>query len=157
MAQELLQAVLERFDGTILMVSHDRYLIDRLATQIWSVGEGRMTVHSGSYRAFLAQRDGAEAAEKTALKQAQAAKQTAARKPERSGLSKNEQRKLDEKIAAVEGAIEAAEAKLETITAELEAVSATGDYEKIQAVTQDYAATEATLDKLMIEWESLAD
>ncbi|HEY3289411.1 MAG TPA: ABC-F family ATP-binding cassette domain-containing protein, partial [Anaerolineae bacterium] len=34
-AQEVLQEVLEQFSGTILLVSHDRYLVDRLATQIW--------------------------------------------------------------------------------------------------------------------------
>ncbi|HLY29352.1 MAG TPA: ATP-binding cassette domain-containing protein, partial [Aggregatilineales bacterium] len=35
-AQEVLQAVLSEFGGTILMISHDRYLIDALATQIWA-------------------------------------------------------------------------------------------------------------------------
>ncbi|MFK7803152.1 MAG: ribosomal protection-like ABC-F family protein [Anaerolineae bacterium] len=155
-AQELLQAVLERFDGTILMVSHDRYLIDRLATQIWSVADGRMAVHTGNYREFLAQRDQSQAAKKAATV-TQQPKKVEAPKAEKSGLSKNEQRKLDEKIASIESAIEEAEAELETITSKLETVSATGDYEKIQAVTHDYEATQTTLEKLMIEWESLAD
>lgn len=153
-AQELLQAVLERFDGTILMVSHDRYLIDRLATQIWSVADGRMAVHHGSYRAFLEKRNATQMAEKAAV--VQSAKPVVAAKPEKTGLSKNEQRKLDEKIAAVEAQIEVAEMRLETVTAELETASAAGDYEKIQAVTQDYEATQSTIEQLMIEWESLA-
>jgi ATP-binding cassette subfamily F protein 3 len=54
-AQEVLQAGLERFEGTILLVSHDRYLIDRLATQIWDLRNGCLTVFEGDYRAFLAQ------------------------------------------------------------------------------------------------------
>ncbi|MFN8530607.1 MAG: ABC-F family ATP-binding cassette domain-containing protein [Anaerolineae bacterium] len=53
-AQEALQEVLETFDGTILMVTHDRYLVDRLATQIWSIDDGQMRVFSGTYREFLA-------------------------------------------------------------------------------------------------------
>jgi ATP-binding cassette, subfamily F, member 3 len=52
-AQEALQEVLETFEGTVLMVTHDRYLIDRLATQIWSVDEGRLRVFQGSYREYL--------------------------------------------------------------------------------------------------------
>ncbi len=52
-AQEALQEVLETFDGTILMVTHDRYLVDRLATQIWSIDDGQMRVFSGTYREFL--------------------------------------------------------------------------------------------------------
>ncbi|HUN07124.1 MAG TPA: ABC-F family ATP-binding cassette domain-containing protein [Aggregatilineales bacterium] len=51
-AQEALQAVLETFEGTILLVSHDRYLVDRLATQIWSVESGVLSVHKGNYRDF---------------------------------------------------------------------------------------------------------
>ncbi len=47
-AQEILEAVLADFPGTILLVSHDRYLIDALATQIWSVRVG-----SGSSRRRL--------------------------------------------------------------------------------------------------------
>jgi ATP-binding cassette, subfamily F, member 3 len=48
-AQEALQAALEAFPGTILLVSHDRYLVDRLATQIWEVRAGQMDVFRGTY------------------------------------------------------------------------------------------------------------
>jgi ATP-binding cassette, subfamily F, member 3 len=53
-AQEALQEVLETFEGTILMVTHDRYLVDRLATEIWSVEDGQLSVFSGTYKEFLA-------------------------------------------------------------------------------------------------------
>ncbi len=52
-AQEELQAALESFPGTILLVSHDRYLVDRLATQIWSVEGARLRVFRGSYSDFV--------------------------------------------------------------------------------------------------------
>src|SRR5260221_5232917 len=48
-AQEVLQAVLAEFAGTSLLISHDRYLIDALATQISAVQAGPMTVFKGSY------------------------------------------------------------------------------------------------------------
>ena len=51
-AQETLQTVLEQFDGTILLVSHDRYLVSRLATQIWSLQPGHLTVFRGDYASF---------------------------------------------------------------------------------------------------------
>ncbi len=61
-AQEILQAALEAFDGTILLVSHDRYLVDRLATQIWELQRGaddtsELVVFPGSYRDMLAARE----------------------------------------------------------------------------------------------------
>ncbi|MCB9422414.1 MAG: ABC-F family ATP-binding cassette domain-containing protein [Ardenticatenaceae bacterium] len=52
-SQEVLQAVLEAFDGTILLVSHDRYLVDRLATQIWELRDGHLHVFEGSYNDYL--------------------------------------------------------------------------------------------------------
>ncbi len=53
-AQEVLQEVLEGFDGTILLVSHDRYLIATLATQIWQIEDGHLRVFAGSYEEFVA-------------------------------------------------------------------------------------------------------
>jgi ATP-binding cassette subfamily F protein 3 len=50
-SQEILQAVLDAYKGTILLVSHDRYLVDALATQIWEINpdESQMTVFDGTY------------------------------------------------------------------------------------------------------------
>jgi ATP-binding cassette subfamily F protein 3 len=53
-AQEALQEVLEAFEGTILLVSHDRYLVDRLATQIWHLEAGDLRVFKGNYGEFVA-------------------------------------------------------------------------------------------------------
>ncbi|HQC63950.1 MAG TPA: ABC-F family ATP-binding cassette domain-containing protein, partial [Anaerolineaceae bacterium] len=52
--QEVLQKVLQDYPGTILLVSHDRYLIDALATQIWELlpDEGRLQVFKGSYSEY---------------------------------------------------------------------------------------------------------
>ncbi|MFN8441436.1 MAG: ABC-F family ATP-binding cassette domain-containing protein [Caldilineaceae bacterium] len=52
-AQESLQAALEQYEGTILLISHDRYLIDQLATQIWTIQEGRLQVYAGRYADFI--------------------------------------------------------------------------------------------------------
>lgn len=56
-AQEVLQETLEAFDGTILLVSHDRYLVDKLATQIWDLHDGHLNVFSGRYQEFLNRQD----------------------------------------------------------------------------------------------------
>lgn len=64
-SQEVLQAVLEQYDGTMVLVSHDRYLINRVATQIWEVDEGKVTIYEGKY-AFYLERKSAERAQKEA-------------------------------------------------------------------------------------------
>ncbi|MBK7895213.1 MAG: ABC-F family ATP-binding cassette domain-containing protein [Anaerolineaceae bacterium] len=64
-SQEALQAVLEQFDGTIVLVSHDRYLVERLATQMWELRDQHLHVFDGTYQEFLATKEGGEALIKT--------------------------------------------------------------------------------------------
>jgi ATP-binding cassette subfamily F protein 3 len=54
-AQEVLQDALQAYEGTVLLVTHDRYLAEQLATQIWYVEDGRLTIHKGDYASFLAE------------------------------------------------------------------------------------------------------
>ncbi len=64
-SQEVLQEALEQFNGTILLVSHDRYLVSRLATQIWELPEdrdGKLHIFKGNYEEFLADKGGTTAA-----------------------------------------------------------------------------------------------
>jgi len=53
-AQEVLQSVLEAFPGTILLVSHDRYLIDALATHVWQIRDGKLITFEGNYSELVA-------------------------------------------------------------------------------------------------------
>src|ERR1700736_3483636 len=48
-AQEMLEEALQDFEGTILFVSHDRYFIDAIATSLWVVQDGTVTMHLGNY------------------------------------------------------------------------------------------------------------
>jgi ATP-binding cassette subfamily F protein 3 len=55
-ARQVLEAVLRDYKGTILMVSHDRYFVSALATEIWAVEDGVMRIYPGPYSAYLALR-----------------------------------------------------------------------------------------------------
>jgi ATP-binding cassette subfamily F protein 3 len=56
-SQETLQEVLEAYDGTILLVSHDRYLVSRLATHIWTIEDHLLVATEGDYEAYVRRRD----------------------------------------------------------------------------------------------------
>ena len=49
-AQEMLEEALQDFEGTIVFVSHDRYFIDAIATRLWVIDDGAVTLHLGNYR-----------------------------------------------------------------------------------------------------------
>src|SRR5256885_2614886 len=48
-AQEMLEEALQDFEGTIVFVSHDRYFIDAIATRLWVIDDGAVTLHLGNY------------------------------------------------------------------------------------------------------------
>ncbi|MEO8084067.1 MAG: ribosomal protection-like ABC-F family protein, partial [Ardenticatenales bacterium] len=62
-AQEVLEDVVNDFQGTVLLVTHDRYLVDRLATQLWWVADGALTVHEGTFADWQARQAGGQAAD----------------------------------------------------------------------------------------------
>ena len=52
-----LEDVLTGFAGTVIFVSHDRYLIDALATHVWEIANGTLTTHRGGWAGYLADRE----------------------------------------------------------------------------------------------------
>lgn len=153
-AQEELQSALERFQGTVLLVSHDRYLANRLATQIWEIRDGHLHLHQGSYQEYLVQR----AREKEALKETAASKNAASRDPVDSGgieLSKNARRKQAEDLEFIESLIEETEGELHRLGEAIQVASRAQSFDKIQSLSVEYAAAETQLVDLLKQWENL--
>ncbi len=154
-SQEILQTVLAGFDGTILLVSHDRYLVDALATQIWAVSPGTLTVFKGTYKEFAAARDAqpAVAADKASTNggSSRAATQTA---PKKNGLSPFQ---LQKRVAELEAAIETLEDRLAELNSAIGAASISGDSGKVAALGEAYTRAEADLHATLEEWALLAD
>ncbi len=61
-AKDVLLESLTKYTGTVLFVSHDRYFIDKLATRIFEVGDGRVEVYPGNYEDYLWRKQGGAAA-----------------------------------------------------------------------------------------------
>lgn len=155
-AQETLQETLEQYAGTILMVSHDRYLINRLATQIWEVRDGRLRIYAGGYQAYLAVRQQeAEAAREATATERAAQKEAALAASNGEGLSKNEQRRLEETLHGVEAQIEVAEQEILRLGDDLQKATEAQSFDKIQSLSQAYAEAETRLEALMAQWEKL--
>ena len=64
-AKDVLLEALQNFTGTVVFVSHDRYFIDKLATRVFEIGDGRVQVFPGNYEDYLwrKQREGSGANE----------------------------------------------------------------------------------------------
>ncbi|MCP4415156.1 MAG: ABC-F family ATP-binding cassette domain-containing protein [Chloroflexi bacterium] len=154
-SQEALQEALEQFSGTILMVSHDRYLVNALSSQVWTLANGRLRIYSSGYQNYLNIR----AQEAEVVKEA-AAIERAAQKAVRNSqtgrqISKNEQRKQAKVIAQLESNIEAAEAEVAQISNALQEATVSHSFAKIQSLSEAYTAAEAKLEALLTQWEMM--
>jgi ATP-binding cassette subfamily F protein 3 len=164
-SQEILEAVLDDFAGTILLVSHDRYLIDALATQIWAVSPGKLDVFKGTYKEYVAARDAATPipAPSPASKEREKTRANGAPSPltgrAGEGLKKHglNPRQLQQRIAEVEQRIHELEAQVADLTDAITQASANGDAARVRELGEAYTEAEADLQTALAEWETLAE
>ncbi len=159
-SQEILQEVMANYGGTILLVSHDRYLIDALATQIWYLSrEGELTVYEGAYKPFLRWREEqkARAAEAKAEQEIvevaeQSGENGSASHP--SGLSDYQRAR---RVAELEARIEHLEAEMARLNTEIANASGEGVIERVAELGESYTRAESELDERVAEWAFLSD
>jgi ATP-binding cassette subfamily F protein 3 len=157
--QEVLESVLSNFPGTILLVSHDRYLIDSLASQIWEVDPDGKTlqVFKGSYtqyKTYLQRLTESRMLQEKQLKDKPKEKSKAIRVTPNS-LSKYHRRKMQDRVAAIEEEIQILEAQQTIISTKLEAPPT--DSDEVLKLGEHYVALQNKVEFLLDEWSDLTD
>jgi len=159
--QEVLESVLSNFPGTILLVSHDRYLIDSLASQIWEVDSAGKTLHvfKGSYTQYKAHqlelREAQAAQEGVGPGSREETRQAAPAKPVKKPISSYERRKCRQRQAEIEEEVEALEAKQQALSEQLE--NPPVDSGEVWQLGEQYVALQNQIDRLMGEWAELEE
>jgi ATP-binding cassette subfamily F protein 3 len=166
-AKDVLLNALQDFSGTVVFVSHDRYFIDKLATRVFEVGDGKVEVFPGNYEDYLWRKQGGSAMLQTATNGAEsmasigsAASGSAINgsqgvEPESRQKRVNpiKLRQLRERVGEIEQEI----AKLETGIAECEqSLQSFVSVEETSRLTDLLAARRADLESLMREWEEVS-
>jgi ATP-binding cassette, subfamily F, member 3 len=149
-AQEVLEDVLTGFEGTVLVVSHDRYLIRKIANQIWWIDDKRLRAFRGTYDEWL--RRPADAAVKP--KQSAAAKPAPVEKP-RAASAPNPQMRAKQ-LAELETDISTLESRLAALTASIESAGKKGQGDKVRTLGAELAEAQRTLDQKLAAWEALS-
>lgn len=153
-SQEILQAVLSEYKGTILLVSHDRYLIDALATQIWEVkpDEGVLTTFSGTYSEYKTWQNSM-----SIRSTAENAPRSESAKPadEPSNKSRISSWKRQKRLEQIEKRIAETEQQLAAISHQL--ANPPADAGRVHDLGSEYVRVEEEHSKLMEEWGTLVD
>lgn len=149
--KETLEKLLMDFSGTVIVVSHDRYLINRVAKNLIVFENGGVRYFDGTFDEYEEREK--ETAEEVAKEKPEKTKKTGG---ERYVESKEEARRkhrvefLEKKITALEEELSRAQAKLDDETVNT-------DYKKVMAVEEEIKTIEEKLDPLITEWTELSE
>ncbi|MBK8170464.1 MAG: ABC-F family ATP-binding cassette domain-containing protein [Sandaracinaceae bacterium] len=156
-ATEILEEALAHFVGSVVLVSHDRYFLDRVCTRILHLENGRVRIHAGTYSDWRnaelrssqapvvvptkTQIAGAEIKAKQSYDGQKAAQREVARKQRRAA-------QLEKDIA--QGEAESAQLKAKLLAGD-------SDWEELARLAQDEQALKTRIDRMMEEWAKLTE
>lgn len=150
-SREWIEEAVERFDGTLLFVSHDRYFISLFATRIWTLENGTMTDFRGDYEALRAKQVRDEELKSVIKPKTAKAEKQKQSKPKTSGGTKN----LEKQLRAVERDIAKAEEQMEIWDNQMQENAC--DYQKLQELVTQKEEAQLQLDELYARWEELSE
>jgi ATP-binding cassette, subfamily F, member 3 len=167
-AKDVLLDALMKYTGTVVFVSHDRYFIDKLATRVFEIGDGKVEIYPGNYEDYLWRKQGravvAVETPKPSVTSSSAvpsgAPENGVRAPAAAANSKDKRlnpikrqqmedrlHEMEEEIARAEAAIALCETGLQSFV----------NAEETQRQTQELAIHKKALQNLMKEWEALSE
>ena len=163
-AKDVLLKALSDYTGTVVFVSHDRYFIDKLATRVFEVGDGRVEVYPGNYEDYRWRKEGGATELQQAVTSAAKLQPTngangnsgtpnpASEESAGKRLNPIKRKQMEDRVHELEGEIN----RLEDAIAEYEAALQTFvSAEETQRLTQELGATRVELQSRMAEWEQL--
>ncbi len=155
-SREALEDTLREYEGTLVVISHDRYFINKLADRVLAMTKDGLTEYLGNYDNYLeriSQQETAQTGESAPAKKAE--------KPlndyQLKKLRQSEERKRRTRLVKTEAEIETLESETEELQSALSDEAVQSDYEKLIALTAQLEEKQARLEALYELWEELQD
>src|SRR5713226_8096595 len=163
-AKDVLLEALEKYMGTVVFVSHDRYFIDKLSTLVFEIGDGKVEIYPGNYEDYLWRKQGgaAQLQAQTAKAAALAAAPTngdqppaaEAAEPKAKRMNPMKRKQMEDRLHENEEEISRVEAEIVSCETQLQNFVSS---EETQRLTQELERKRVVLRKLMKEWEELSE
>jgi ATP-binding cassette subfamily F protein 3 len=165
-AKDVLLEALVKYTGTVVFVSHDRYFIDKLATRVFEVGDGKVEVYPGNYEDYLWRKQGGSAKQNEAIRQqlsrAEPARQTPSNGNQASApasdalktkrLNPIKRKKMEDRVHELEAEISHAEAAIALCETALQNFVSSDENQRQSQELDQHKSAHAALIK---EWEDL--
>lgn len=153
-SREVLEESLAGYDGSLLVVSHDRYFINKLSSRILEFDNSSFNDFAGNYSEYLDYK----ANNKKDSEGTQSEAKTSAAKLERMASKEEQarQRRLERQIGSTENEIADIEARLKEIESLMESEEVSTDHLRLAQLHEEQCSLQEHLDSLYIHWESLS-
>lgn len=153
----LIQA-LQQYEGTFLIVSHDRHFISQIANKIWYIEDHQIKEYPGTYDEYVywQQKKEAEQKPKVAEVKVQKEKPTQQQRPPKDP-NLLELKKLQNQLGNIENEIEKLESKKGALEAEMAKPEVFGDFNKLQEKQSEYDELTKKLETAQSSWEEIAE
>ncbi|MGA8502849.1 MAG: ABC-F family ATP-binding cassette domain-containing protein [Candidatus Sulfotelmatobacter sp.] len=166
-AKDVLLDALMEYTGTVVFVSHDRYFIDKLATRVFEIGDGKVEVYPGNYEDYLWRKQGGSAKQNESIRQQLSRVEPISQAPSNGNQASSEgvpaakakrmnpikRKKMEDRIRELEGEI----SRAETVIAQCE--TALQDFvsaEESQRQAEELDRRKAAHAGFLKEWEELS-
>ena len=138
-SKELLQEALKNYPGTILIISHDRYLLDQLVDKVFALEDTKLVEYNGDYSYYRKEYEEKIARQKKQEKEEKKQQQYDEQKKEADEEEQIAREEVEEKIIKLETELEEVEEKLNTSDLEQqELVELTEEYQSLQQELEEY-------------------
>jgi ATP-binding cassette subfamily F protein 3 len=154
-SREVIQDMLKEFPGTVIFVSHDRYLVQSLATHIWAMEDGAIHRIAGGWEDYVRwraeYRAGAHEASPVAVKQQAQRRQGSLDARKRT----KDRQRMERQLADLEQAIEPLEARLRELMEAVGEAGVAGDLDRVRKLGEEYEQVNGQLKAKWDEYEAL--
>ena len=154
-SREALEDTLKEYEGTLLIISHDRYFINKLADRVLVMGKDGMTEYLGNYDNYLERISTQPSPVET--DEAPAKKEKSLNDWQLKKLKQSEERKRKTKLAKTEAQIEELETAVEEMQTQLSDEEVQSDYEKLMALSSQLEEKQKQLEELYDLWAELQE
>lgn len=154
-SKEVLQQALAEYEGTLIIVSHDRYLLDRVPNRIFAIEQGALHQYKGGYGAYL--RAKAELGPERAAAPQPKTESEQKKQYNRGKEQRREDARRRKEYAEAETLIHTLEEELEQIKAEMARDNVQNDYQRLQELCALIEEKQGLLDSAMERWLTLSE
>jgi ATP-binding cassette subfamily F protein 3 len=160
-SKDILMDSLREYGGTIVFVSHDRYFLDGLATKVFEIGNGGVTVYLGNYEDYLFKKktesEAAQPLKPEATPGPQGDSPGATRERSKKKVNPYKIQALTDKIAELESSIQTHEIRIATLGQMLASEELYRDYPLFRTTMDEHEQLQQELTAFLEKWEKLQE